>query len=655
MSQIPDSIKFDWQNSGSTAMNTPVKKVNVTDIGFANNGIIDNSTLLQNRINSHQSDTQLLLFFPAGSYKFSKTIYLKSNITLAGEGATKTKLIFDNSGTGNLFEISASQSSSFNSVKGTLKIHSKSILTDSELTPNTYYELLVDGSGLATSSWAMNSIAQLFKVDSIKTTTSFISSELKLNYDQLTNPRIRKIIPIQNVHFQFFKLERLDKTTGQTNNFNFSYTTNCTVMGVESFKSNMSHLTFSKSYRNQVSDCYFHHAFDYGGGGKAYGVELSYSASNCLVENNIFDNLRHSVLLQSGANGNVISGNYSINPFWSEAILPANSAGELVLHGNYPFANLFEGNQVGNIVVDNSHGFNGPGNVFYRNRAELWGIFMNADAGSSTHFLGNENTGNFNMFSGTGNTILFNYTPGADTSAFKNSTLPKSFYTPSIPNWWPSQKPYPCIGLLRYKPFTHIPAKYRYSHDSLRALNRSSHVFIANLKPTLKKINNQYSCELESKVQVNVVNLVLEKFDASQTKWVPLTANLSNTFLFQSEIIKENIVLTNEMVCFRWKANGIQNQEWTSDSFCINNTSATLQSLTTTPHIAYPNPFTDFLILNLAKPSLVRLYDMVGQQMISQNFNAERNILHLMNIKPATYVLEIFDGTAYYRQLLQKK
>ncbi|MCB0664830.1 MAG: hypothetical protein KDC80_03365, partial [Saprospiraceae bacterium] len=136
---------------------------------------------------------------------------------------------------------------------------------------------------------------------------------------------------------------------------------------------------------------HFHHAFDYGGGGKAYGVVLHGSASLCLVENNIFNHLRHSILLQSGANGNVISFNYSTDPFWTS--FPNNIAGDIVCHGNYPFLNLFDHNIGQNIVVDNSHGANGPYNTFFRNRAELYGILMSATNSPDQNFIGNEITG----------------------------------------------------------------------------------------------------------------------------------------------------------------------------------------------------------------------------------------------------------------------
>ena len=66
--------------------------------------------------------------------------------------------------------------------------------------------------------------------------------------------------------------------------------------------------------------------------------------------------------------------------------------GELVLHGNWPYGNLFEQNIVDNIVIDNSHGANGPHNTFFRNRAKGYGIFFNDASSPSQNFVGNEVT-----------------------------------------------------------------------------------------------------------------------------------------------------------------------------------------------------------------------------------------------------------------------
>lgn len=654
-SQIPDSILFDWNVCGEEQSNKPEKNINVLVFGLNNNGVFDNTTLLQNLINSHKSDSQLVIHFPKGTYKFTSTIYLKSHITIEGEGATKTKFVFDNGGNGNLFEISASQGSSFISLKSGMTVHSKIIQTDGTVSPTNYYELLVDGDGLATSDWAMKSIGQILKIDSLKNNNAYLSTELKLDYYKYKNPRIRLIIPIINVHFRFFSLERKDASTGQTNNFNFMYASSCTVIGVESNKSNMSHLTLSKSYRCRVADSYFHHAFDYGGGGKAYGVELSYSNSNCLIENNIFDNLRHGVLLQSGANGNVISGNFSINPFWKEGILPANSAGELVLHGNYPFANLFEGNEVGNIVVDNSHGFNGPGNVFYRNKASVWGVFMNDGAGNATHFVGNEIIGTLYNLTGNGNVNYVNYTAATDPSVFKNITIPQSLYLKTNPWWWPSKKTYPALGLPLTKQLASIPSKYRYNHDSLRALNSSSDVFLANFHKSIAKTSTHYVFELESKLQVNVVSILLEKLNKNLNNWESFSPDYSNKFLFKRDVIKDTLLLTSETLCYRWVAKGIKNQEWISDSFCVNNQSAKAQNFKATQILIYPNPATDFVKIDLTRPSQVKLYNIYGEVLFSEIFSEGFSTINLQAFSKACYFVEVFDGADYFRQILIKQ
>ncbi|MFM9945231.1 MAG: glycosyl hydrolase family 28-related protein, partial [Bacteroidia bacterium] len=560
-SQIPDSIRFDWNVSGEEPIFKPEIKINVLDFGFGNDGVFDNTSKLQSLINSLQSDSQLVIYFPTGLYKFSATIYLRSGITIEGEGGTNTKFMFDNGGSGNLFEVIATQSSNFIFLKNGLTIHSRIIEADSQLTTNKYYEFLVDGDGYTTSDWAKSSIGQIFKIDSIINDSAFLSTQLKLDYYKYKNPRIRLINPIRDVHFKYISLERLDKTSGQTANFNFNYAINCTVIGVESNRTNMSHITMGKSYRCRVADSYFHHAHDYGGGGKAYGVELRYSTSNCLIENNIFDNLRHSILLQAGPNGNVIAGNFSINPFWKEGIFPANSAGELVLHGNYPFANLFESNEVGNIVVDNSHGINGPGNVFYRNKASLWGVLMNTGAGHATHFIGNEIIGTLNILTGDGNVNYVNYTSTTDPSIFKNIVVPQSLYVKNKPIWWPTKKPFPALGLPPTKNLTHIPASYRYNHDSLRALKATSNIFLANFINVFKKINDSLTIELESKLQVNVSSLILEKFYTKHKIWSPITSDFSNRHLFQTDTIKEFVLLAKETSCYRWVAKGMNFQE----------------------------------------------------------------------------------------------
>jgi hypothetical protein len=165
----------------------------------------------------------------------------------------------------------------------------------------------------------------------------------------------------------------------------------CSVYGIESYLCNYAHIDIFSSTRVTVGNSFFKDGHSYGSGGKAYGVMLEFSSGDCYIFQNNFEHLRHSIIFQAGANGNVVAYNYSKDPYWTGILLPANSAGDLVFHGNYPYMNLLEGNVVQNIVIDNSHGINGPNNFFFRNRAELYGIFMNTSPSSDKQtFIGNQ-------------------------------------------------------------------------------------------------------------------------------------------------------------------------------------------------------------------------------------------------------------------------
>jgi hypothetical protein len=178
------------------------------------------------------------------------------------------------------------------------------------------------------------------------------------------------------------------------------------------------------------------------------------------------------MLLQSGANGNVLSYNYSTNPYWTEPLLPSNSAGDLVLHGNWPYCNLMEGNIVQNIIIDNSHGLNGNFNTFHRNRAELYGIFMNDASGDFLNFSSNEviNTGLFmGMYNITGtnhfqygNNVKGTIYDSGTTSATENSM----YLTSSLP-YYASNSFWPPIGVIANYNTNSIESKERYSNNLL--------------------------------------------------------------------------------------------------------------------------------------------------------------------------------------------
>ncbi|MBW7913230.1 MAG: T9SS type A sorting domain-containing protein [Taibaiella sp.] len=275
-----------------------------------------------------------------------------------------------------------------------------------------------------------------------------VDNTIRRHYPAASNATIKQIHAIQGVGIECLYMERIDSTAQQTNNIDFTYAANCWVTGIESNMTNFSHIAVNYSTHILIRGNYFHHAHAYGEGGQAYGTTLEYASGDCLIENNIFEHLRHSILVQAGANGNVFAYNYSTDPYWTQPPLPTNSAGDIVCHGNYPYLNLFEGNIIQNIVVDESHGINGPYNTFYRNRAELYGIFTVAAASDSQNYAANEitNATGYYLLTGLGFFESGNNVKGTIMPVNSPAPAENSLHRGFPPGYWPSQSAYPSIG-----------------------------------------------------------------------------------------------------------------------------------------------------------------------------------------------------------------
>lgn len=473
---IPASRRADWTSAGrQSALPSASLWKDIMAFGGNKTGTADNTAAINNAIASLSGATGVV-YFPAGTYLFNSSINVPSNVIIKGASSDSTVFNFNLGGSVvNSFNVTGSASSSSIAVtssvtKGTTSL---TLANASGINAGDYIEFRVDGGGFMTSSWAMDDLAQICKVSAVAGNTITIAKPLRWHFNLSTNPRVYTMSPVQNVGFECFKITRLDTAVDQTTLLSFTRAANCWVKGVEGYKTIFSHVQFSKSIHCEVTESYFHHAWDYGGNGRGYGVCLQSSTSECLVQNTIFEHLRHSMLLQSGANGNVLAYNFSTDPYWVNTTTPINSAGEITLHGNFPFANLMEGNIVDNIVIDNSHGANGPFNTVFRNRAANWGIFMNSGAGDSTNIVNNE-------MSKTSNTYLFipistyiltgngNYTYGNNQN---NATQPAgtasppdgaSYYLASTPTWFTTGS-LPNIGYSSALNSGNIPAKQRFN------------------------------------------------------------------------------------------------------------------------------------------------------------------------------------------------
>ena len=452
---LPVERSVDWSLAGHQgAFMEPSTIIDFSLVGGIGNGITINDSAMSAVLGSLNGDSAIV-YIPNGTYFFTQPINLVENVIIRGESSAGTTLLFDLVIPDDLITLEGGPTGDIAILVADVKKDSVSIeLNDvTAFQIGDYVEITEDDSVLVTSVWALGTTGQVIQIDSISGNLLFLASPLRRDFTTAKNARLVKLDLKKNSGIESLKVERLDSTSQQTSNINFEYTSNCWVKCIESVNCNFAHIEVRKSTNLEISGSYLHHAFSYGNGGKGYGVMLQFASGECLVTENIFDSLRHAMILQAGANGNVFAYNYSKSSFWTGVgLLPANSAGDMVLHGNYPYANLFEGNIAQHIVIDNSHGRNGKYNTFFRNRAELYGLFMSSSEPSdSQNYMGNEITnsgslmGNY-LLAGTGHFEYGNNQLGTIIPTGTDSLPESSLFLEAMPPYYMDNSSWPPIG-----------------------------------------------------------------------------------------------------------------------------------------------------------------------------------------------------------------
>lgn len=466
---LPAERGTNWSIAGFPG-NIPVYPAtrNIMDYGGNGNAVAANDAALQNAISSLNNENGTI-YFPAGTFAFTAPVLLRSGLVLKGEGALNTILQFNLSGNFSLINIAGNLSPVATSITQTVLKGGYSFTVADAALFNTgdYIKLYQNDAALINDDWALQSVGQVVHIDSIKGNTVYFSDAARRSYLLSNAPQVKKLEMVVGVGIECLKIKRLDATAAQTSNIRFTNAANCWVKGVESDSCNFAHVKIETSTHIEVTNNYFHGAFAYGAAGQGYGISCEYTSGECLIENNIFKHLRHSMLVQSGANANVFAHNYSLEPFKTDTV-PYDFSGDIVLHGNYPYLNLFEGNIVQNIIADASHGINGPFNTFFRNRAESYGLFVLPGAGDSSNVMGNEITGttphpgNYFVF-GNGNFSYGNNRNGTILPAGTGALGQRSLFDTSTPFFWNVTSTWPSIGLPAGINSGTIPAYYRFN------------------------------------------------------------------------------------------------------------------------------------------------------------------------------------------------
>ncbi len=476
---LPTERTVDWTLAG--LRDTSTLQFDIIDLesyGLKSDGVTANDDLMKNLLESHYEHGVIFLF-SKGEYLFRQSIRLKSNMILKGMGIDQTHLIFDLGGKGHAIVINGSRTTNtLYFAEGSAKDDEVIRVNDitEEFQDGDWIQIIQDDEDWITSDWALGTVGQIVKIRNVINDQIFLESPLRMSFEIERSPRMTKLNMERNIGIECLKISRSDDTwPQQSSNIRISYSENCWISSVESFNCTYSHVDIRYSSNFSLTSSYLHHSFDYGSGGRAYGVILHFTTNECKVENNIFERLRHAMILQGGVNGNVFSYNYSIDPFWTNqgSFLPEDAAGDMVLHGNYPYANLFEQNICQNIVIDNSHGSNGPFNTFFRNRAEGFGIFFSASNSPYQNILGNEITNSNLPYSlvnytilGSGHFLYGNNNKGTIHPAGSGLISDLSYAYSSRPDFVPADQ-WAKIGSPNSFNTGNIPAKSRYEKGEL--------------------------------------------------------------------------------------------------------------------------------------------------------------------------------------------
>jgi len=435
----------------------------------------------------------------SGTHSISSQLYLKSGITLRGNGMGVTiiqpttaisgsPVRFSSGGTLSSSLVFSTGLAKGSTVIGTSTSHGwavgDKILLD-QLLSSSDSPPVDDGSRTYTD-YARNSDrlpGQIVKVIRVISSTSVeIEIPTYWNYNSSRSPQATKINNwMDNAGIEDLTINNANGGSSQTGwggSLTMHATDNCWLKRVEVIGSYMSAINIRYGYRDTIQFSKWHEgipATPYQGSpqydtSRAYGAQLNPVSASLFEANEIY-HLDMAFMLVGQCSGNVFGYNY----IWGMQYAPSASwqVDTVRAHGGHPMMNLIEGNwTVGTMKFDNTWGTSSH-NTFFRNKIRLetsrtssaqdfnfyptvW--YNNAignvlgtagfetaystTAGSSTKAIIGYSSSNQHFFhanwNSVNNTTLYN--------GSEDQVLPASFYLSSKPSWMGSGTPWPAIG-----------------------------------------------------------------------------------------------------------------------------------------------------------------------------------------------------------------
>ena len=579
---LPSERSIDWSPGmpgGIPENYTLCANVKDSPYNAIGDDLADDTTAFVNALAACSSGTYV--YVPAGTYKITSGLTIPSGVILKGDGPSLSKLRDHRpAGTGAyLLQMLGSSSTQASNITAGWNKDSTSITVDNiaGLAINDYIMLSqLNESGLTTATgygssctWCgprgdeSRAMAQIVKITNIAGNNLTLSRPIYYASAGHSSQAMKLGGSLRyNSGIQDLYLERVSTIGSGYRTIVIKFCINCWVKNIESYKTGGAHVRMEYDYGCEIRDSYFHEAWGYGSG-TGYGILMMNANSDNLIENNILNMTRHSVVMEGGGSGNVIAYNYSKDPYDSDS--PSWLSGDMITHGAHPYMNLFEGNYAANFENDNTWGSSSH-NTYIRNHANRSRSIPTSlaqravDVQANNHYMsfignvfgptsggGTEGPGTAcgvqpidwrafgcNTPGGTENpptdstvagTILRhgNYSYAGAILRWNGSDgqdLPNSLYLTSKPSWWNNQsesgkcRPWPSIGPDVSEYVVDIPAKDRYEGQ---AYNSLSCIIIP--PPSLKgdfnsdsKVNDTDFLSLKS-VFKNIVSALNSLFD----------------------------------------------------------------------------------------------------------------------------------------------
>lgn len=425
-----------------------------------------------------------VVFFPEGIYEVQQRVIIgRPNTVIKGAGSNKTTFEWLGTGGSNPFcftvdgdDLVQGNGTNFSVTQGSNTFFGTTF--PNLLSVGGWLLMTREDPPLEELCTDDNFIRQYSRISSIQnnwgSTIVTVDNPIRIGYNSAGNEaKIYAGTPTQNIGFECFRVDATrndadSRNTGNTNqgNIRFLRAVNCWVEGVESVKAAFNHIVAEYSSNIEIKGCYIRGLHN-DGPGLGYGINIMNGTGECLVENNILHNLRHSIVLQRGANGNVISHNYTFN---SED----EDKSDIILHGGFPFSNLIEGNVTERIHVDTENCMNGTGNAIFRNKItkkeiKCGTVFQDGAFNLAVH--ANEANRCSSIRTQNPNQEWGNFYPFWCSGRGSSAGLPTSIAYNSRPAFLPATS-YPAIGPGK-GPSAKLPAQFRYDNSAIKTVGNN--------------------------------------------------------------------------------------------------------------------------------------------------------------------------------------